>query len=166
LRDSSRWWMYLQHLSSTVCVSHGQNYLLHSSLVIYFFSNPTHETGTANRCRNTNTKPLGTSQYDGPTRNTQHQSDHIYYTLFSTCTMLVCLWPVTANHGIMLSHNHFPEPNRHVLTFLHLIFLCMTIYTRHCWRCSWVFSEWRMQIEKPKWCRYAFCFSPMKARKH
>jgi hypothetical protein len=29
-----------------------------------------------------------------------------------------------------------------------------------------VFSEWRMQIEKPKWCRYAFCFSPMKARKH
>jgi hypothetical protein len=57
------------------------------------FSNPTHETGTANRSGNTDTKPRGvTSQYDGPTRNTEQQSGQIYYTLLCVCTMfLLCL---------------------------------------------------------------------------
>jgi hypothetical protein len=35
----------------------------------------------------TNSKPPGTiNHYDGPIRNTEQQSDHIYYTLFCKCT--------------------------------------------------------------------------------
>jgi hypothetical protein len=41
----------------------------------------------------------------------------------------------TANSTIMRSQNHFPDPNRHILTCLHQILLCRS-YTEHRWRCS------------------------------
>jgi hypothetical protein len=50
------------------------------------------------------------------------QLDHIYYTLFCMCTTLLHLLPTTATRTIMLSQNHFPEPNLHMLDFLHPIF--------------------------------------------
>jgi hypothetical protein len=46
-----------------------------------------------------------------------HQSCHIYYTLFGTCTTQP---PQTIQ--FMLSQNNFPGPNWHVLSFLHPIF--------------------------------------------
>jgi hypothetical protein len=47
----------------------------------------------------------------GPMRNTEQQSDHIYYTLFCRCTPLLRHLPATATSAIMLSRNHFREPN-------------------------------------------------------
>jgi hypothetical protein len=37
---------------------------------------------------------------------------------------LVQLLLAMANCSIMQSQNHFPEPNQHILTFLHSILLC------------------------------------------
>jgi hypothetical protein len=39
-----------------------------------------------------------------------------------------CLLSATANRTIMLSQNHFPDPNQHILTFRHLILLCGVTY--------------------------------------
>jgi len=65
-------------------------YFSHPSLVVYFVAtcNPTPQTeiGTAKRSGTTIANHL-----DGPIRNTDQQSDHIYYTLF--CTRL--LWNYT-----------------------------------------------------------------------
>jgi hypothetical protein len=59
----------------------------------------------------------------------QHQSDPIYYTLFSVGAQRRALLSLSlfTSHGtncaITLSRrNHFLEPNRKILTFLHLIF--------------------------------------------
>ncbi len=43
----------------------------------------------------------------------EKQFDHTYYTLFYNCTALLRLLPATATCAIMLSQNHFPEPNLH-----------------------------------------------------
>jgi hypothetical protein len=52
-----------------------------------------------------------------------------YYTLVCRCTALLRLLPATAaTCAIMLIQNHFPEPNRHVLDFLHPISLCRIVY--------------------------------------
>jgi len=56
-------------------------------------------------------------------RNTEQQSDHIYYTLFCRCTGLLRLLARVAKCAIMLWQNHFPEPNRRILTFLHPILI-------------------------------------------
>jgi hypothetical protein len=64
-----------------------------------------------------------------PIRNTEQQLDHIYYTLFCRCTAaLLSLLPATTTCGIMQSQNHFPEPNRHKLDFLHPFSLCRITY--------------------------------------
>jgi hypothetical protein len=52
-----------------------------------------------------------------------------YYTLLYWFTALLRILTAAANH--------FPEPNRHVLTFLHPILLCRS-HTEHCWRCSYI----------------------------
>ncbi len=66
-------------------------YISHPSLVIYFFGNPTNETRTrtANRRGTTNSQTTWINHYDGPIRNTEQQSDHIFYTLFCRCTELL-----------------------------------------------------------------------------
>ncbi len=97
------------------------------------FSNSTYKTktGTANRWETINSnppRPIKLSSQstvdDGPIRNPEEQSDHIYYTLFCRCTALVQLLLAMANCSIMQSQNQFPEPNQHILTFLHPILLC------------------------------------------
>jgi len=94
-----------------------------SCLVIYFFCNPSHktETGTAKRWGTTNNKPLGPIIIMG------QKLDHIYCTLFCRYTAFLRLFVATANDAIMLSQNQFPEPNRHVLTFL---LLCRITHIR------------------------------------
>jgi hypothetical protein len=84
-----------------------QEYFSHQSLVIYFFfGNPTNkiETGTANRWETTNSKSPGPST-----------SQIQFITLFSLQVHKVCCAfspATTANCTIMVSQNHFPEPNR------------------------------------------------------
>ncbi len=96
-----------------------------------FFSNPTNktETGTRNRWGTTNSKPPGPIDYDGLFRNTDQQSDHIYYTLFCTCMhtgaeRCCCAFYQQATCGIMRSQqNQFPEPNWHIVTRLNFIWM-------------------------------------------
>jgi hypothetical protein len=47
--------------------------------------------------------------------------------LFCRCIMLLHSLLATANSVLMPSQNHFPEPNRHILTCLHLFVLCRMI---------------------------------------
>jgi len=81
--------------------------------------NTTHKTeiGIANRCGTTNSEPPGANHYDMPIRNTEQQSDHIYYTLLWRCTALLRIWQATRNFAIMLSQNNFSELNQHILPF-------------------------------------------------
>jgi hypothetical protein len=73
------------------------------------------------------------NHYDRPIRNTGERSDNIYETFSCTCTALLRILPATAKFAIMLSQNDFPEPNQHVLTFLHPIFDCAASHTEHSW---------------------------------
>jgi hypothetical protein len=43
-------------------------------------------------------------------------------------TMLLLLLPATASCTLLLSQNHFPQSNPHILTFLQPILLCKIIY--------------------------------------
>jgi hypothetical protein len=68
------------------------------------------KTETTNRWGTTNSKPPGPIITMGQSE-TLNSSQIIFITLFSA----------GANCAIILSQNHFPEPNSHVLTFLHPI---------------------------------------------
>ncbi len=100
-----------------------------SKFCYVLFCNPTHktQTGTANGWGTTNSKPPGPIIYAAPMRNTELQLDHIYYTTFLGAKHCALHQP-RATCTIMLRQNHFPEPNRHVLDFLHLISLCRVTY--------------------------------------
>jgi hypothetical protein len=69
------------------------------------------------------------NHYDGPVRNTDQQSD-LFIRLFSAGAQHCCgsHQPPQTDGEMMLSQNYFPEPNQHILTFLHLIVLCRIIY--------------------------------------
>jgi hypothetical protein len=77
---------------------------LTSKFSYLMFWNPTHktETETTNRWGTTNSKPLGPIIMTVH-KNTQHLSDHIYYTLFCRSTTLLGLLLATANCVFMLS---------------------------------------------------------------
>jgi hypothetical protein len=93
-----------------------------------FFFSPTHktETGIVNRWETTNGKPPGPISMMGQSETLSRS--WIIFTLFSRCIMLLlCYSPPTTNSAIMLSRNYFPQPNQHILTFLHLILLCRII---------------------------------------
>jgi hypothetical protein len=55
-------------------------------------------------------------RYDWAIRNTEQQSDHIYFTLWAcVCQALLCPLPASANYTLLLlGWNYFAEPNRHV----------------------------------------------------
>jgi hypothetical protein len=112
--------------------------IFHIQVFLFIFCNSSHdtETGTADMWETTNSKPLGPiimiDQWE-----TLRSSQIIFIALFFGglySTLLLQLLAGTANCAIMLSQNHFPEPNWRVLTFLHPILLCMITY-EHCWRC-------------------------------
>jgi len=107
--------MFDHHLERcSVCNLTLQKYFSHPSLVIYLlFCNFTHktETGTANRWGGTtNSKPAG------PITTMGRSETLLISSLIRT--LLRHHVPATANYAIMLSQNHFLEPNWHVLTFL------------------------------------------------
>ncbi len=82
----------------------------------------------------------GQINYDGPMRNTEHQVDQIYYTLFCRCTALLRLLPDMVTCAIRLSQKHFPESNRSGwISFIH--FYCAGSHTEHRWRCSYPLSD-------------------------
>ncbi len=84
------------------------------SYVAYLFCNPTHETetGTANRSRTTNRKPPGrTIMINQSEILSSSQINHIYLTLFCRCIAVPFCHPLQTNCAIMLSQNHFVEPD-------------------------------------------------------
>ncbi len=101
-----------------------------SKFCYVLFCNPTHktETRTANRWGTTNSKPpgpiimmrqsetLSCSWIIFITLFFQVQSAAVPFTSYGQPAPLCC------------EQNHFPEPNRHVLDFLHLILLCRVTY--------------------------------------
>jgi hypothetical protein len=113
-----------------------RKYFSHPNLVVYFFSNPTHktETGTANSWET----PSKSNHLDQSLSETlSSKSDHIYYTLFCRCTMMLRISQATANCSNIWSQNHqFLELNWHVFTFFHLIILLRRSHSHHCWRWS------------------------------
>jgi hypothetical protein len=98
-----------------------QKYFSHPSLVFYFFPTPPikPKLGLYVGSESTNSKPI---------RNTEQQSDHIYYTLL--WLVLGCTVPFTSLQKLCktLGQYHFLEPNRHILAFLHPIFICRVTY--------------------------------------
>ncbi len=120
-----------------------QKYVFTYKFSYVLFCNPTHKTeiGTANRWGTTNSKPPGRIIMMGQIRNSEQRLNHIYYTLFCKCIALLRFLsamvkrfsPAVAMHAMMLSQNHFPEPNQYTLGFLPPILLCKI---ERPWRCS------------------------------
>jgi hypothetical protein len=82
------------------------------------FGNPTNnktETGTANRRATTNSKPPGPIIM--MTQSKTLSSSQVQFIILFLCRCTTTTQ--TELCYIMLSQNHFPEPNRRVLTFLH-----------------------------------------------
>jgi hypothetical protein len=106
--------------------------LSHPNLVVYIFPTPPIKLKlgqqTAGRLQ---IKPPGPMIF----RNTEQQSDHIYYTHFCRCTTTLRIF--TSHPELFKSKEPkpFPELNWHVFTFFHLILLCRS-QTDHCWRWS------------------------------
>jgi len=100
-----------ESISSSAQYVTQQKYFSHPSLVIYFFLQPTGPIIMIGQ-----SEILSSSQIQ-------------FITLFSASpTVVLCLLPAASNCTIMLSQNYFPEPNWHVLTFLHPILLCTITY--------------------------------------
>ncbi len=101
------------------------------------FGNPTNnktETGTANRRATTNSKPPGPIIM--MTQSKTLSSSQVQFIILFLCRCTTTTQ--TELCYIMLSQNHFPEPNRRVLTFLHhpKMYCAGFAYTEHRWRCS------------------------------
>ncbi len=79
---------------------------------------------------------------------------------FCRCTALLRLLLATAMCAIMLSQNHFPEPNRHRLDFPHPIYRAGS-HTKHYWRCisndaQYVTPDSTIYSEKVKMCQFSW----------
>jgi hypothetical protein len=75
-----------------------------------------------------NSKPTGTIIMMSQSE-TLSSSQIIFITLFSAGSQpLLNLLLATASCAMTLSRNHFPEPNWHILTFLHPILMCRITY--------------------------------------
>jgi hypothetical protein len=116
--------------------------IFHIQFSFFSFCNPTHktETGTAKQIGETLLIATYLDQSLWWANQKYWPSDHIYYSLFCRCTVLLRPLPATPNCAIMLSQNHFPEPNRHVLTFSSSNVTVQITYS-HYWRCSKVFLQ-------------------------
>ncbi len=141
--------LYLLHFLSVVGghliwkakTLHGMQRLLRASPTVLsmqpcrssylLFCNPTHktETGTANRWGTTNRKPPGPIIMIRQSE-TLSSSRIIFSALFCACPRRCCPFYLraAANCKIIVSQTDFPEPNRHVLTFLHPIFTVKVTY--------------------------------------
>jgi hypothetical protein len=98
-----------------------------SKLNYLLFCNPTYKrkTAKANRWGTTNSKPPGLIIMMG-------QSETVFrvrsYLLHSFMQVHNSVAPFSSHCAIMRSQNHFPEPNLHILNFLHAILLCRITY--------------------------------------
>ncbi len=116
--------------------------IFHIQFSFFSFCNPTHktETGTAKQIGGTLLIATYLDQSLWWANQKYWPSDHIYYSLFCRCTVLLRPLPATPNCATMLSQNHFPDPNRHVLTFSSSNVTVQITYS-HYWRCSKVFLQ-------------------------
>jgi hypothetical protein len=90
-----------------------QKYFSQPSLVIYFFSNPTHKTkiGIARMSETNNSNPPGPIKLSSQSTTT-------------AVRFLGAFLPASTSCAKIVGQNHFAELNWHVLTFLHPIFFC------------------------------------------
>jgi hypothetical protein len=93
------------------------------------FCNPTHktETETTNRWGTSNSKPLGLIIMMGQSKILS-SCQMLFISLLYRVTQILRLLPVMASCAIMLIENNFPEPNWHILSFLHPILLRRITY--------------------------------------
>jgi len=125
-------------ISSSKSISSGAQYVM--TLQNYFFRSiltflqPTHQTemGTAYMWGTTNSKSLGPIIMMCQSE-TLRRSQIMFTTLCSASAQLQehsIAVPFTSQRKlyIMLCQNQFPELNRHILTFLHLIMLSRITY--------------------------------------
>ncbi len=118
-------------------------YIFHIQFSFFSFCNPTHKTETRTAMQTGGTL-LITTHLDQSlwwANEKYWPSDHIYYTLFCRCTVLLRPLPATPNCAIMLSQNHFPTGM--FWLFLHPKLLCRshTFSTGDALRCSCKASE-------------------------
>ncbi len=120
--------LYLAHLQRC-WVFDPVNVLLTSKFSYLVFRNLSDKTkiGIANRWGTTNSKPPGPILW---WTNQKHWTIVRSYLLHSFLQVHSVVAPFTnpSNCTIMLSQNDLPEPNRHVLTFLHRILLWTITY--------------------------------------
>ncbi len=128
----------------------------HPSLGVYSFATPHIKLKLGQQIGGgllPNIKPPGPIIIMGPIRNTQQQLDHIYYTLFYRCTVLLRLsLPAMAMCTIMGSQNHFPnQTGMHTLDFF-IQFYCAGSHIEHRWRCSnkrmWFFPHKKIRVTR------------------
>jgi len=107
----------------------------------------------------TNSKPLGAIIMMGQS-NTLSSCQMSFISPFYRVTEILCLLPVTASCAIILRENNFPEPNWHILSFLHPILLRTITY----WApleillergpCTYTYKQgWKSIHKKYKACR-------------
>ncbi len=122
-----------------------QKYFSHLSLVIYFFANPTHKTETGTQQISSGGLLIANHMVQSLWwANQEHWAVVRSYLLHSFLQVhrigcwLVRLSPAITNCTIMLSQNHFPDLNQHILTFwlFFIQFYCAGWHTEHPWRCS------------------------------
>ncbi len=74
-----------------------------------------------------------------PIRNTEQQSDHTYYTLFSAGAHRRCCalkQPPQTVHAVMLSQNPFSLSQAGMFWLFFIQLYCGGLHTEHRWRCS------------------------------
>ncbi len=103
-----------------------KTYFRHRSLVILLFRNPAQKAGTANRWETTNSKPLGPIIMIGANGTSNHIISHF----FSPSAHCFGCAPFTSYCKLWnyVEPKPFPEPNQHILIFLHQIFMCSVTY--------------------------------------
>jgi hypothetical protein len=101
--------------------------------------------GTANGCGIINSKPPGRIIMMGQSETLKSyllrkmctaQRCFGFHQLTRSQIILIITLFLAANFEIMLSQNHFPKPNPHILTFL-LQFYRAGSHTKHRWRCPY-----------------------------
>jgi len=122
-----------------------QKYFWHPSLVISLFCNPTHkiETGTANRWGTLIANHLNQSLWLANQKHGATVRSYLLYSSLAGAQLFLQFLPTSANWANMQEKNHFPGPNRHMLTFLHQIIMCRVTY-RAPLGCSYMVMNYKL----------------------
>ncbi len=106
-----------------------KKYFSHPSLVIYSFATPPIKVKLGQQIGGgtMNSKPLAPIIMMGQSKILS-SSQIPFITLFSPSVAVPCTSHTASKLVITPTQNHFLEPNHHILSFLHPIFLCRITY--------------------------------------